>query len=207
MEAIKHLKNVDIRLSKLIDSLGILELKPADCDSFHFLIREIIGQMISVRIRKIIYNRLLNLCKGHITPEVIANLSEFEIKSIGVSLKKACYMKWLAENVINKKIDFDKISALNDTEAINELKKINGIGIWTAKMYLIFYLNRKDILPKEDKAFMQGFKWLYNEISINERVLNEICNRWKPYSSVAALYMYSALDSGLTKIPVEKILF
>lgn len=207
MEAIKHLKNVDVRLSKLIETLGTLELKPTDYNSFHFLIREIIGQMISVKIRKIIYNRLLTLCKGHITPEVISTLSEFEIKSIGVSLKKACYMKWLAEDVMDKAIDFDKINNLNDTEAINELKKINGIGIWTAKMYLIFYLNRKDILPKEDKAFMQGFKWLYNEVAINERVLNEICNRWKPYSSIAALYMYAALDSGLTKIPVEKILF
>ena len=75
---------------------------------------------------------------------------------------------------------------------------IHGIGRWTAKMYLIFVLDRQDILPYEDVAFLQGYRWMYKtDITTKDSVLKK-CAKWKPYSSIAARYLYRALDMGLT---------
>ena len=82
---------------------------------------------------------------------------------------------------------------------IKELTKIKGIGVWTAKMYLLFVLNREDILPYEDVAFLQGFSWAYETKDLSPATVKKKCRKWKPYSSIAARYLYRALDTGLTK--------
>jgi len=131
MEALQYLKRVDVRLSKVIDSIGEIETMTysQSLNSYAFLVKEIVGQMIS--------------------------------------------------------------------------SKVKGIGVWTSKMYLIFFLKRKDVLPYEDVAFIQAFKWLYDSNEATSESIKNTCEKWKPYSSIGALYMYRALDSGLTKIPIN----
>ena len=73
-------------------------------------------------------------------------------------------------------------------------------------MYLIFYLQREDILPLEDGAFLQAYKWLYNTKVTKPQSITKRCAKWKPYTSIGARYMYRALDTGLTKIPIKKFL-
>ncbi|MCC8014242.1 MAG: hypothetical protein LIO87_03520 [Eubacterium sp.] len=77
--------------------------------------------------------------------------------------------------------------------------KILGIGKWTAKMYLIFVLDCPDVLPVEDAAFLQAYKWLYKTEDCSEKSVYKKCKKWKPYSSIAARYLYRALDMGYTK--------
>ena len=89
---------------------------------------------------------------------------------------------------------------------MKQLMSIKGVGIWTSKMYLMFFLKREDILPVEDVAFLQAFKWLYGYKNPSSLTVERRCKKWKPYSSIAARYMYIALDSGLTKIPVSEFL-
>lgn len=84
-------------------------------------------------------------------------------------------------------------------EVINELAKLRGIGIWTAKMYLIFVLDRQDILPYEDIAFLQGYKWAYKTNDTSPEAVKKKCKKWRPYSSIAARFYYRALDMGYTK--------
>lgn len=91
------------------------------------------------------------------------------------------------------------MSTLNDADVIKQLTPIKGIGQWTAKMYLIFVLNREDILPIEDVAFLQSYKWLYKTNDVSKESIQKKCRKWKPYSSIAARYMYRALDIGLIK--------
>lgn len=91
------------------------------------------------------------------------------------------------------------LAQLSDIEVIKKLTKYRGIGNWTAKMYLIFVLDRQDILPYEDGAFLQAYKWLYKTDDISPKSVEKKCRKWKPYSSVAARYMYRALYLGLTK--------
>ena len=95
---------------------------------------------------------------------------------------------------------------LSDDEVFHKLKRIDGIGNWTAKMYLLFFLQRDDILPYEDSAFLQSFKWLYNLSDVSKNSIISQCHCWKPYSSIASRYLYIALDSGLTKMPIDKFL-
>ena len=66
-------------------------------------------------------------------------------------------------------------------------------------MYLIFVLDRQDILPTNDAAFLQAYQWLYKTTDIRENEIKKKCKKWKPYSSIASRYLYRALDSGLTK--------
>ena len=88
---------------------------------------------------------------------------------------------------------------MTDSEIMKSLTSIKGIGNWTAKMYLIFVLNRPDILPVEDVAFLQAYQWLYKTDDRTPKSVQKKCNKWKPYSSIAARYLYRALDGGLTK--------
>ena len=74
-----------------------------------------------------------------------------------------------------------------------------GIGRWTANMYLLFYLRREDVLPIEDVAFQQGFAWLYGVSPKDETAQRLVCDLWHPYASMAARYLYHALDDGLVR--------
>ena len=85
---------------------------------------------------------------------------------------------------------------------MSKLMSIKGIGSWSAKMYLIFVLDRQDVLPYEDVAFLQSYGWLYKTSDYSKIAVEKKCNRWKPYSSIAARYMYRALDMGMTKQPI-----
>jgi len=196
--AIKHLMNVDDQLAKVIQTIGPISYS-LHRDGFSFLVHEIIEQMLSKKSGAIIYSRLQNLCNYQITPYSISILSEADLNSVGISRRKARYIKSLAEDVISSKIDLTLLPDMSDIEAINKLLNLRGVGMWTAKMYLIFVLDREDILPYEDGAFIQVFKWLYSTEDISKSNIEHICRKWSPYSSIAARYFYKALDSGLTK--------
>ena len=90
------------------------------------------------------------------------------------------------------------LAGLNE---LNKLTALRGIGTWSSKMYLIFVLNRLNVLPYEDGAFLQAYKWLYATDDIKPVAIKQKCASWSPYSSLAARYMYRALDNGLTKDP------
>ena len=94
---------------------------------------------------------------------------------------------------------FDDLINQTDEEIIHELTSFRGIGTWTAKMFLIFGLNRPDVLPYEDAAFLQSYKWMYKTSDCSKESIMKRCKKWKPYSSIAARYLYRALDYGLTK--------
>lgn len=205
---IEHLKKVDERLAKVIDHIGYLDLKSYNFqfDSFQFLVSEIVGQMISSKVRKIIFNRLLDLCDNNLTPQNISKLSIQDLRGIGLSQSKSKFIINLANLTITKQIDFSVLNHLSDDEVMKELKTIEGIGNWTAKMYLLFFLQRNDVLPFEDGAFIQAYKWLYNTKAIKPTSISRKCKKWKPYSSFGARYLYKALDNGLTKIPIKDFL-
>ena len=208
MDAIQHLKKADARLSKVIDKIGSLDYTVYNNhpDSFLFLIREIVGQMISSSVKKVIWGRLIELCNNEITPNTIGNLSVEQLRSIGLSQSKSNYILNLAKIVSDGKIDFYQLENMPDDEVLKVLTSIKGIGNWTAKMYLLFFLQREDILPYEDGAFLQAYKWLYNTNVTKPESIARRCKKWKPYTSIGARYMYRALDTGLTKIPIKDFL-
>ena len=121
------------------------------------------------------------------------------MRAVGVSYSKANYIKNLTEAVINKQLDFSELPNLDDDTVFKKITSVRGLGSWSAKMYLIFVLNRQNILPFEDSAFLQSYSWLYNTDELKPASIKKKCAKWKPYSSIAARYLYRALDTGLTK--------
>ena len=101
------------------------------------------------------------------------------------------YIKGLSKQIISKQIDFRKISKLNDKQVTEELTKIKGIGNWTAQIYLMFCLQRKDILPVDDLGIKKGIRDLFflKELP-TAKTVEEFSEKWKPNRSIACWYMW-----------------
>lgn len=197
--SIQYLCKKDKRLKKLISMVGPISYIAHEEDAYSFLIHEIIEQMLSIKTGQKIYGRLEDLCDGKITPERIHALSDDEIRGTGTSNAKVEYIRNITNVVINKTLELEKIRILPDEEVIKSITKIRGVGKWTAKMCLIFVLNRQDILPVEDGAFLQVYRWMYKTQDCSKKAVTDKCKKWKPYSSIASRFCYRALDMGMTK--------
>ena len=196
--AVRYLCGKDKRLAKLIDMVGDIEYRvQADC--FARLVYSIINQMLSNKVAHIIGSRVVDLCGGSITPENLLALDREQLRRTGLSYIKADNILGIAKAATAGSLTFAKFPDMTDEEVIRELTRLRGIGTWSAKMYLIFTLNRMDVLPYEDMAFLQTYAWLYKTKDLSPAAVSRKCKKWKPYSSIAARYFYYALDMGLTK--------
>ncbi len=185
----------DKRLATVITHHGDLQYS-LETDGFSFAVKTIIGQMLSSKAADAISSRLQALCIDDISPSIIGRLEHHQLRDIGLSSQKSYYIKGFAELIENSPEFLSALAAMQDTAAIECLVRVRGIGAWSAKMYLIFFLNRMDVLPYEDTAFTQAYKMLYGVTKTCRKEMIENCKAWKPYSSLAARYLYIALDNG-----------
>ena len=196
--SIQYLCKKDKRLAKVISQIGPITYVPYE-NGYAFLIHEIIEQMLSIKAGAKIYGRLEDLCDGIVTPSAISALTDEQVRGIGTSSGKVTYIRALTDSIVSGDVDLLHLTELSDAEVIKSLTSVKGIGTWTAKMYLIFALDRQDVLPVEDVAFLQAYEWLYKTADRTPATVTAKCKKWRPYSSIAARYLYRALDSGLTK--------
>ena len=197
--SVQYLCKRDKRLTKVISMVGPITYSPHEDNPYRFLIHEIIEQMLSVKAGQKIFSRLEELCAGEINPDSISALTDEQIRGTGTSNAKVEYIRNLTGALESGTLSFSELSEMPDKEVIREMTKIRGIGTWTAKMYLMFVLNRPDILPVEDGAFLQGYRWAYKTDDCTPASVTKKCKKWKPYSSIAARFFYRALDMGMTK--------
>lgn len=197
--AVQYLCKKDKRLAKVISMVGSITYVPHDEDTYAFLIHEIIEQMLSVKAGQKIYGRLEELCEGEVTPERINALSDEEIRGTGTSNAKVEYIRNVTNAILEGTLDFNTLADLPDSDVIKELTKLRGIGNWTAKMYLMFVLDRPNIIPVEDGAFLQVYRWVYKTDDCSEKAVYKKCKKWSPYSTIASRFFYRALDAGMTK--------
>ncbi len=197
-ESIQYLCKKDKRLAKVISMIGPITYQTHD-DAFAFLVHEIIEQMLSIKTGAKIYSRLEELCNGSITPDSIHQLTDEQIKSIGTSTSKVSYIRGITNAVLSGEINLEELPSLSDQQICKKLLTLKGIGNWTTKMYLIFVLDRQDILPTEDIAFIQAYEWMHKTTNRSKESIEKRCKKWKPYSSIAARYLYRALDAGFIK--------
>lgn len=197
---IRYLSNKDKHLAKLIQTIGPIEISEHN-DDFAFIVCEIIGQMLSIKVADVMIAKLVEQCGGNITIESVRSVGTEGLKAIGLSSAKVSYIHNVLVAAETGELDFDNLRDKDDDDVIKILKSIRGIGNWTAKMYLMFVLRRDNVLPYEDGAFLQGYRWLYNTTDLSETSVKKRCKKWEPYSSLAARYLYKAVDYGLTKHP------
>ena len=201
---VQHLKRVDDRLGWLIDRIGTIECNVHE-EPFCFVVEEIIGQMLSNKMADMLIQRFEDLCEGDVSCDRVSKLHISDVRSIGISSAKAKYIIDFAQLVKQGQFVFDDLTRMEDEQAMKYLMRVKGIGAWTAKMFLLFVLRRPDILPVEDAAFLQGFRWLYQTDDVTPASVKQQCKKWSPCSSVAARYLYRAVDYGYTKTPLESI--
>lgn len=196
---VQYLCKKDKRLAKLIDLVGPITYSPHIDNAYAFLLHEIVEQMLSAKAGQKIYNRLEDLCGGNVTPEAVHTLTNDQIKNTGTSSSKVKAIRNVTDSLMAGDLDFDSLKPLSDDDVIKQLTALHGIGKWTAKMYLIFVLDRQDVLPLEDGAFLQTYRWIYKTNDTSPASIQKKCKKWKPYSSIASRFFYRALDMGMAK--------
>ena len=196
---VQYLCQKDKRLAKLITMVGDISYTPRHENSYSFMVHEIIEQMLSIKVGQKIFDRLESLCDGEVTPDSISSLTDAQIRGTGTSNAKVEYIRNVTKATYDGLLDYLYLKTLTDDEIIRVLTGIRGIGTWTAKMYLIFVLDRPDVLPFEDGAFLQVYRWLYHTEDCSKQAVFKHCQKWSPYSSIASRYFYKALDNDITK--------
>tara|TARA_B100001964_G_C14144414_1_gene558999 strand:+ start:461 stop:1063 length:603 start_codon:yes stop_codon:yes gene_type:complete len=196
-KAVSHIKNNDIILGKVINSIGKCTLSYTSRDPFDVLVSSIISQQLSANAAKTIKNRLLGISGNDIKfdPKKILQKTETEIKKAGLSKNKTKYIKELAKSVGSGKLNFRKLTAGGDQMVIDTLVNQPGIGPWTAEMFLIFSLGRLDVLSLGDAGLKRAVKNIYGfKKNVTNKELVELGNCWKPYRSIASWYLWRSLD-------------
>jgi 3-methyladenine DNA glycosylase/8-oxoguanine DNA glycosylase len=133
-------------------------------------------------------NRLADLTE--LKAEKIYAMTAEEIQSCGMSMRKSGYIKGIADAAVNKTIDFDELKNKPNEEIINTLTKLNGVGVWTAEMLLIFSLMRLDVVSYGDLAIRRGMMSLYGHKELPKERFLRYAKRYSPYGSVASLYLW-----------------
>ena len=190
---INYLKRKDKKLAWAIEQIGHIERR-LDVDLFASVVRHIVGQQISSKAQATVWARLEERLSV-VTPTSVHAASAEELQSLGMSLRKAEYIKDFASKIVSGEFALQAVEQLSDEEAIAALSSLKGIGRWTAEMILLFCLQRPDILSFDDLAIQRGLRMLYHHRKITRELFNKYKKRYSPYGSTAAIYLW-AISGG-----------
>ena len=168
-------------------------------DAFTTLARSIVGQQISVKAAQSVWNRVVAAAPPF-EPGVVAALEPQQLRACGLSERKASYVLDLARRFAGGALRPQGWPDLDDEVLIEELTQVKGVGRWTAEMFLIFHLQRPDVLPVADLGLQRAVSVHYNRgRAVSEKRLRKIATPWAPWRTVATWYLWRSLDP----IPVE----
>jgi DNA-3-methyladenine glycosylase II len=202
--AVRHLRKVDPHLKAIIDRVGPCRLEPRT-DRFGTLVNSIIGQQISSKAAHSIVRRLIAIGGEPHHPQRLIALGEANLRSVGLSAAKARYVLNLATAVHSGSVPLDEIDdSWDDARVIQTLTTIKGIGVWTAEMFLIFALNRPDVLPVGDMGVRAGIKNRHGLAEIPKpKECFALAEHWRPWRSIASWYLWKGADTPETTTVVD----
>jgi len=201
-QAEQHLAKHDKRLAPVIKASGPCRLRP-HTDYYGELVSGIVGQQLSAKAGGTIWRRVLDLFDGQMpTPQQLLKVDAAKIRGAGVSYPKIGYMKDLAQHILDGRLDLAHIATMPNEQLIEQLTAVKGIGEWSAHMFMIFSLGRLDVLPVGDLGVRKAMMNLYKLDELPDpamcvTVANK--NKWHPYESVAAWYLWQSLDNNPQK--------
>jgi DNA-3-methyladenine glycosylase II len=220
-KALAHLKKSDPVLRDIIERIGPCRM-PMGRPEFHSLAQSIVSQQLNGRAADSIFRRFTALTGEPLTPEAVLSLSDAQMRGAGLSKQKAAYLKDLAAKTAQGAVDFLRLPKLPDHEVIEHLTQVKGIGVWTAQMFLMFTLNRENVLPTGDFGIRMSMYKHYLDIRARKaamkaaagksvpsprksrkakiklpspRQMEKIARCWEPYRSLACWYLWQSLDS------------
>ncbi|GJN15316.1 hypothetical protein PR202_gb02217 [Eleusine coracana subsp. coracana] len=204
--AIRHLREADPALSAVIDAH---EPPAFHCPHrpFHSLVRSILYQQLAFKAAASVYSRFLSLLGGEagVVPDAVLALTPHQLRQIGVSPRKASYLHDLARKYVSGILSDSAIINMDDRSLAAMLTMVNGIGAWSVHMFMIFSLARPDVLPTADLGVRKGVQMLYGLEDVpRPSQMDSLCERWRPYRSVGAWYMWRLIESKVPQ-PVPAI--
>jgi DNA-3-methyladenine glycosylase II len=201
--AAKQLAASDPTMAALIERIGEIDLatrlarrseeRPAD--AYGALLRAIVGQQLSTKAARTIYLRVVDLFGGRTpAPEALLEAKEEDLRGCGLSGRKVEYVRDLASHVLSGELELDRLDDLPDEQVIEEIVAVRGLGQWTAEMFLIFHLERPDVLSGGDLGIRKavGIEYGLDEMPPPLKVM-EIGEPWRPHRSLASLYLWESL--------------
>ncbi|MDB5296646.1 MAG: HhH-GPD family protein [Phycisphaerales bacterium] len=193
--AVRHLRGTGPRMAALIDRVGPCTLAPRG-DPFIALCQSIFSQQISVAAAASLFGKFRRLFpKGTPTPAGVVRVFDTtpaeQLKAVGLSRQKHAYVRDLAEHFVAKKIPVRRLPAMTDEEVVEALTAVNGVGRWTAEMFMIFVLNRPDVFPVDDLGLQEGMREVL-ELSARPKPAEarRLGEPWGPWRSVATWYLW-----------------
>lgn len=203
--ALAHLRDADPVLAALIESVGALpdarEGRPDRDDHYGALVRSITGQQLSVLAARSIYARLTARFGGRPpTPgEILADDPEELRAAAGLSRAKVGYLRSLAEHVLSGELELARLDELPDEQVIAELVAVKGLGAWTAHMFLMFHLERPDVLPVGDLGIRRAMERAYGLPALPAPApMEQIAQPWRPHRTLACRYLWRSLQNEPT---------
>lgn len=197
-EEIEYLKSKDKILGGVIEKIGHIE-RVTDTDLFSSVVHHIIGQQISTKAQETIWQRLKDEL-GEVNAENIYKTDISRLQSLGMSFRKAEYIKDFADKVHSGSFNLQDILEMSDEEAIKALASLKGIGVWTAEMILLFCLQRPDIFSFDDLAIQRGLRMVYHHRKIDRKLFEKYRRRFSPYCSVASLYLWAVSGGAIPEM-------
>lgn len=158
--------------------------------TFATLIHIVLEQQVSLASARAAFNKLKEKI-GQITPAKLLKLTDEELRACYFSRQKTVYARHLAEALISKKIQLNKLTTSQDDEVRVILKQVKGIGDWTADVYLLFALQRTDVFPIGDLAMVNALKEV-KQLPANtpRETILALAEHWRPYRSIAAMLLW-----------------
>ena len=198
-ETIQHLSKKDKVLGKLIQRVGPCTLKPErNCSPFQSLVRSVAYQQLTGKAAATILGRVKSLfpTQPFPEPEDLIRIPEEQLRAAGLSRAKIAAVKDIAAKTLEGVVPTTaEIRKLSNEEILERLTTIRGVGPWTVEMLLIFRLGRPDVLPATDYGVRKGFAVTYKLADLpTPKALLEHGEKWRPYRTTAAWYMWRALE-------------
>ena len=166
-------------------------------DPFRALLHAIIAQQLSTKAAATIEGRFAVLFDGRPTAAAIAGTPDDRLRAVGISPQKLRYIRDLCARTMNGSLSLDALEALSDEDVIIALTSVKGIGRWTAEMFLMFRLQRPDVLPLGDLGIVKAVQRAYKlRLAPTPVRLTRLGENWRPYRSVACWYLWASLDNA-----------
>ena len=170
-------------------------------DPWEALARAIVGQQLSTRAARSIWEKLQGLFDGRTpTPDQLLRRRRATLRKAGLSNAKVEFLRDLAARVKDGSLDLARLATLSDEDVVAELIEVKGIGSWTAEMFLIFHLARPDVVSVGDLGIRRAVQIAYGLDDLpGPEELERLAEEWRPHRTLACLYLWRSLDNT----PVE----
>ena len=166
-----------------------------DWAEYERLCISIINQQLSTASAAAVRGRVFELL-GEVTPETVLAADETALREAGLSASKVEYLQNAARAFQEQDYSREALADYTDEEVVDRLTEIRGVGEWTAHMYLLFVLERPDVLPLGDLAIRRGIENRYgNGEAMTREEMREVAEAWRPYRSVATRYIWADYEA------------